>query len=396
MPAYICRVGHPDGTVTQKEIQAANQQEAERNLRDAGLHVFNIRQQTGFQLRKRQVPAKHFVVFNQELLALIKAGIPIFNGLKLLEKRIRHDKFRAYIGEVVNLVKEGQPLSQAFLSMGDRFPAFYPSVLLAGERSGNLEDVLESYIRHERLLLSTRKRLRSAFIYPAFLVLVAMVSIGIIINYVLPSFADFYKGFDKELPVITQWVVAVSGAMRKYIWLELGAILGIVLGIRWMLRTDGGRKLLERVLIRVPLLREVWRRYVLSQFCRTLSILLDGGLPVMDSLNTMAVTNPSLLFAADIRTASTRVSQGGNLSGAFSDSMMDDLTLDMIRIGEEAGSVPDMLKSAAEYQDEDLNNLLSGVVSLVAPAVLFLMGGVIAMLLIAMYLPLFEVTDIMS
>ncbi len=396
MATYVCRVGSPDGNVVEKDIRAESQQEAEHLLREAGYHVFSIRKQLGIQLRRRQIPMKHFVIFNQEFLALMKAGIPIFNGLALLKKRVKHEKFRQLLDEIVRMVKEGQPLSQAFLSLGDRFPAFYPSVLMAGERSGAMESVLESYIHHERLMLSTRKKLRSAFVYPAFLVLVAAISIGIIINVVLPSFADFYKGFGRELPAMTRWVVAFSSGIKKYAVLEIVAIVLLIAGTRWMLRTDPGRRAAERITLKIPLFREIWRKYVLSQFCRTFSILLDGGIPALDGLRTLSVTNPSMLFGKDIRKAAEVVAEGGNISDAFEDSLMDDLTLDMIRIGEESGSVSEMLKNASEYHDEDLNNLLSGVVSLVAPVVLLIMGVLIAALLIAMYLPLFEVTDIMS
>lgn len=397
MAVYTCRVGNEDGEILDKEIHASTQRDVELKLKASGYHIFSIRKQMGLSFKRTRVPVKDFLVFNQEFLALIRAGIPIFNGLLLLTKRIKNKMFRNLLQDVVRMVKEGQPLSSAFLSLGDRFPAVYPSVLAAGERSGALESVLEHYIKHERLLFTTRKKLKSAFIYPLFLILVAAISIGIIINVVLPSFADFYKGFDRQLPAMTRMVVSVSLWIKQYFVVEIGLVVALIVGTRWAMRTDWGKRVLENVLLSLPLFRDIWQRYVLSQFCRTFAILLEGGIPALDALETMSITNPSVSFSGEIRKASEVVSSGGNISAAFENSrLIDELTLDMIRIGEESGSVSSMLTNAADYLDEDMNNLLGGVVSLVAPVVLLLMGVLIAGLLIAMYLPLFDITDIMS
>ena len=397
MAVFVCRVGNPEGEVLDKEIQATTLKEAETNLKASGYHVFSIHKKIGLSFKGRKVPMKHFLVFNQEFLALIRAGIPVFNGLTLLAKRVKNPIFKRILQDILRMVKEGHSLSDAFLTHRDRFPAVYPSVLAARERSGSLESVLGSYIEHEHLLFTTRKKLRSAFIYPAFLVLVAALSIGVIINFVLPSFADFYKGFDKELPALTRVVVSISLFIKRHILMEIGSILALILGIQWALRTETGKRWLEKAILTLPLLQNIWREYVLSQFCRTFAILLEGGIPALDALETLAFTNPSVHFSLEIQIAAEMVSSGGKISAAFEKSVIvDDLTLDMIRIGEESGSVSDMLKSAADYHDEDLSNLLGGVVSLVAPVVLLAMGVLIAALLIAMYLPLFDVTDIMS
>ncbi|PJB80639.1 MAG: hypothetical protein CO090_04090 [Acidobacteria bacterium CG_4_9_14_3_um_filter_49_7] len=397
MAVFVCRVGNPDGEVLDKEIQAVSLKEAESKLQDSGYHVFSIHKKMGLSFKRRKIPMKHFLVFNQEFLALVRSGIPIFNGLALLTKRVKNPVFQGILQDILRMVKEGHSLSDAFLAHRDRFPAVYPSVLAAGERSGSLESVLESYIEHEHLLFSTGKKMRAAFIYPAFLVFVAALSIGVIINFVLPSFADFYKGFDKQLPAMTRAVVAISLFIKRNIVIEIGAILALILGIQWGLRTETGKRWLERGILKLPLLRNIWREYVLSQFCRTFAILLEGGIPALDALDTLSYTNPSVHFSLEIQGASEVVSSGGKVSTAFEKSVIvDDLTLDMIRIGEESGSVSGMLKSAADYHDEDLSNLLGGVVSLVAPVVLLAMGVLIAALLIAMYLPLFDITDIMS
>ena len=397
MAVFVCRVGTPEGEVLDREIQANSQKDAERKLKESGYHIFSIHKKIGLSLKGRKVPMKHFLVFNQEFLALVKAGIPIFNGLTLLSKRVKNPVFQRILQDILRMVKEGHSLSDAFMAHQDRFPAVYPAVLAAGERSGSLESVLESYIEHEHLLFTTKKKLRSAFIYPAFLVLVAALSIGVIINFVLPSFADFYKGFDRQLPALTRVVVSISLFIKRHIFLEIGVILLLVLGVQWALRTETGKRWMEKGMLRLPLIQSIWREYVLSQFCRTFAILLEGGIPAVDAMETLAFTNPSVHFSLEIQKALEVVSSGGKISAAFEKSVIvDELTLDMIRIGEESGSVSAMLKSAADYHDEDLSNLLGGVVSLVAPVVLLAMGVLIAGLLIAMYLPLFDITDIMS
>lgn len=397
MDNFVCRVGTHSGEILQKELRASSKEEALNNLKSSGFHVFEIKKKIPFGFKNKKIPIKDFLVFNQEFQALLKAGIPIFNGLIMLQKRIKNENFKDILNSIIAHVKEGKSLSQAFLEFADKFPPLYPSILLAGEKSGQLDSVLNNYISYERLLFSTKKKVKSAFIYPAFLIFAATVSIGVIITFILPKFEDFYKGFNKELPTMTKTVQAISMFLsHNFIGIFIAIIVLLSL-FSYGLKTDKGKFYLEKFIFQLPILNDIYRKYILSQFTRTLAIMLEGGIPVVDALETLSNTNISVIFAKELKKSVHMVKTGKNISNSLQESkIIDEMTIDMVKIGEESGSLPLMLRNSADYHDDDLNSKLEGLVSIIAPVVLFIMGGIIAFILIAMYLPLFEVSDIVS
>jgi len=397
MNIFQCRVGTKTGEILIKEVKASTKEDAINSLKASGFHIFEVKKKIPIGFKSKQIPIKDFLVFNQEFQALLKAGIPIFNGLNMLLKRIKNPKFKEILKSVIALVKEGKSLSEAFFEFSDKFPPLYPSILLAGEKSGQLYSVLNNYINYERLLFSTKKKVKSAFIYPAFLIFAATVSIGVIITFILPKFEDFYKGFNRELPAMTKTVQAISMFLANHYLAITGAFILLGLLFSYAAKTDKGKLFIEKTIFNIPLLGDIYKKYILSQFTRTFAIMLEGGIPVVDALETLSDTNISVIFSDELKESAKMVRAGKSLSHSLGVSgILDEMTIDMVKIGEESGSLPIMLKNAADYHDDDLNAKLNGVVSIIAPAVLFIMGGIIAFILIAMYLPLFEVSDIVS
>ncbi len=397
MARYVCRIGTSSGEVLEKEVTASSKHEAISKLKSSGYHVFDAKKKFTFWGKAKKIPEKQFLVFNQEFLALIKAGIPIFNGLNLLIKRIENRKFKSIIEEIIESIKEGKSLAEAFREFGDYFPSIYPGILFAGEKSGDLAGVLENYLNYQKLMYSTRKKVKSAFVYPAFLVFVAALAIGIIVYVVLPRFADFYQGFGAQLPFVTRLVVAISKWIAQNIVLEVVVFLISIASLKYFLGTEKGRIAYERFLLRVPLIKDIWRKYVSSQFSRTLSILLDGGTPAVQALETLSFSSPSKILSMNLEKSIKMVRDGKQLSESLKHSkFFDPISLDMMKIGEETGSLGTMLRNSAEFEEEELTSLLNNITSLVAPIVLLLMGAIIAFILISMYLPLFEVSDIIS
>ncbi len=397
MARFVCKVGTSDGEIITKEISGNSQAEVVAKLKNSGFHIFEVKRKISVFGGVKKIPLKDFLVFNQEFLALIKAGIPIFNGLSLLTKRVKNKKLKEILEEIIESIKEGKSLAEAFKEFGDYFPPIYPGILFAGEKSGDLAGVLANYLKYEEIMFSTRKKVKSAFVYPLFLVLVAALAIGIIIYVVLPKFADFYKGFGADLPAITRFVVAASKWIAGNVVIEIAAVVVLIGLTRYFMGTDNGRIFFERLVLKTPLFKDVFRKYVTSQFSRTLAILLDGGTPAVQALEVLAYSNPSKLLAKQLETSIKMVRDGKSVSEALSEtSFFDSITLNMLSIGEETGSLTSMLSSSADFEEQELTTLLNNITSLVAPAVLLLMGAIIAFVLIAMYLPLFEVSDIIS
>ena len=397
MARFICRVGTASGEVLQKEISANSEAEAISKLKSSGYHIFEVRKKFSIFRGIKKIPEKHFLVFNQEFLALIKAGIPIFNGLSLLIKRVEHRKLKSILEDILESIKEGKSLAEAFKDFSDYFPPIYPGILFAGEKSGDLAGVLTNYLNYQKIMFSTKKKVKSAFVYPAFLVLVAALAIGIIVYVVLPRFSDFYQGFGAQLPLITRIVVGTSKWIVKNVVFEIMAVILGVAFLKYFLSTEKGKIFYESMLLRLPIVKDIWRKYVTSQFSRTLAILLEGGTPAVQALETLSYSNPSDILARKLEKSIAMVRDGKSLSDSLKETgFFDPITLDMIKIGEETGSITTMLKNSAEFEEEELSTALANITSLVAPVVLLLMGAIIAFILISMYLPLFEVSDIIS
>jgi len=394
---FVCRVGTPSGSVLQKEINAASESEAISRLKASGFHVFEVKKKFSLFGKVKKIPEKHFLVFIQEFLALIKAGIPIYNGLSILIKRVENRKLKNVLSEIMEMIKEGKSLAEAFKEFSDYFPPIFPGILYAGEKSGDLAGVLGNYLNYQKVMFSTKKKVKSAFVYPIFLILVAAFAIGIIVYVVLPRFSDFYAGFGAQLPLITRVVVSVSKWIASHVFLEIFTVFGLIALLRYFFGTEKGRFFYEKMLLKLPVVKNIWKKYVTSQFSRTLAILLEGGTPAVNALETLAYSNPSKILSANLEKSIKMVRDGKSLSDALNETgFFDGVTLDMLKIGEETGSLPVMLKQSAEFEEEELNTALANITSLVAPVVLLLMGVIIAFILISMYLPLFEVSDIIS
>ena len=310
--------------------------------------------------------------------------------LDLMLERMANEQFRAVLTDIRDRVRSGEDLSQAFAAHRDLFPRLYPASLKAGERSGELEQVLRRFIRYQRLVIDARKRAVSALIYPAVLISLSIVMLGVMMIYVVPSFTRFYEGLDAELPGITRAVVATSLFLRDWVWvLVIGGVVGLVLLRRWI-RTAPGRRAWDGFKLKVPLLGGVLHTFSLSEFCRSLATLLAGGIPLVTAFEiaTEAVGNASVRAA--VEPGIQHVVEGGSFHQAIADSgVFPALAVDMAKVGEETGALDEMLSSISDFFDEKVEVQLQRILALVEPAMLVFMGIVVAIILLSLYLPMF-------
>ncbi len=340
--------------------------------------------------QRRKIPQDQFVIFNQQFVTLIHAGLPIIQSLELLIKRQRNPFFRSLLQNVRDRLRGGELLSEAFAAQ-KVFPKVYTTTLLAGERSGNLEEVLGRFIAFQRLAVSFRKKLVSSLVYPALLVVMLFVLLTFLITFVVPQFANLYHQLGSELPPMTALMLAIGVHAREYAPYTVLALAGGGFFFwRWM-KSDKGATQMDRFKLKVPLLGGIWLKYQVAIFSRMLSTLLSGGLPLVPSLETAGESMQSHLIAHGIEQATRAVREGQGLARSLEQTkVFPEMSVEMIEVGESTGALPAMLNSVAEFYEEDVQNALATAMSLIEPVIMIIMGVVVAFVLISLYLPIFS------
>jgi len=394
VPEFQCRLGAPDGSVVEQRRLAVSAESLAHELEGEGFHVFSItaprwRLRLPFFGRREKVPGKDFTVFNTQLRTLLRAGMPLAQSLELLKRQQPSPYFRALLDKVHQQITTGVSLSDAFLSLGDIFPRLYANSLRAGERSGELESVLQRYIDYQRLVESARKKIVAALTYPAVLVLMSFSLVVLLMWKVIPSFTDFYVHFGADLPLPTTIVINTAEFVEKRILLLFAATVGLLTGVKFWYRTPRGRMAVDRWQLKIPVLGGLAHLFALSQFSRSLSILLAGGTPMVPALETAATSVGNSYMSDQILACVPRVREGRAVSDTLEETgLMSDLAVAMMRVGESTGELPAMLSNTSEFFDDEIEFSLNRVVTLIEPAILVFMGLVVAGLLLAVYYPL--------
>lgn len=396
---FVCRVGTPDGRVVEELLTASDESSLRSELSKRGLHVFEVRRRglsrnlaAGGGKRRKRIPIQEFVVFNQELAALLKAGLPLLQALDLMLERMANPHFRGVLTEIRDRVKSGEDLSDAFAAYGDLFPRLYPPTLKAGERSGELEQVIRRFLRYTKLVLDAQRRVVSALIYPAVLVCLSIAMIIVMAIFVVPKFQVFFENLDVELPLITRVVLAVS-RFASHNWpILLVLVLGTAFSFRSWKRTEKGGLAVDRMRLRLPLLGGVLQRFSQAEFCRSLSTLLTGGIPLVPAFEIAVTSVGNMWVRRKLEPTIQMVREGKPFFTALETSaVFTDMSIDMVKVGEATGSLDDMLGSVADFLDEQIETRMQRILSLVEPMMLIFMGIMIAMILVAVYLPMFSV-----
>lgn len=396
---YVCRVGTPEGKIVEEVHHASDADALRAELRRKGLHVFDVKPKgMRFELslpglrRKRKVSTDRFLVFNQELAALLGAGLPLLQSIETLLERLRDADLKAVLEDIRERVETGQELSAAFEAHAEHFPRLYPSALKAGERSGDLEKVIRRFVRYLKLVIEARKRVVNALVYPAVLVILSIAMIMVMTVYVVPKFATFYADLDAELPMLTKVTLQVGAFIRDRWWMILvGLVVGVVLFRQW-LDSSAGRIAVDRLKLRIPVLGGIFHNFAISEFTRALATLTEGGFPLVPSLE-IAVSAVGNAFVRDRLTPTVqKVREGSSLFVALAESeVVDDLAVDMVKVGETTGALDRMLVNVSDFLDQEVEIRMQRLLSLVEPVMLVVMGLIIALLLVSVYLPMFSV-----
>src|ERR1700729_3513201 len=394
MAEFVVKLADERGRMHQQVEQGYSVAEVRDRFASQGYLVYWVKPQGvlsgGFSLRRgRKLKQSSFLVFNQQFLTLIKAGLPILNSLDLLIRRQRDRHLQQVLENVRERVKGGELLSDAFATHA-AVPKIYTTTLMAGEKSGNIDEVLSRYINFQRLAMSFRKKLAVSLIYPTLLVTVVIIMVMFLFTYVVPKFAELFNSLDAKLPAITLFMLSVGQYAQKYFpFIIFGLVVTVFLFWQWR-KTDRGADRIDRIILSLPLLGDIRLKHQVASFSRMLSTLLQGGLPLVPSMETAGASMTSRRILKGVMRAGTRVREGQGLAPSLEEQkIFPELAVEMIEVGESTGALPAMLNSVAEFYEEDVQTALSASLALIEPLILIVMAIFVGGVLISLYLPIF-------
>ena len=398
MPEFICRVATPSGEVFDKIYSGADEASLRRDLENQELMILDVKRRNPFvqqalrTLRiQGSIAARDFLFFNQELRALIKAGLPIVPSLDILLERRKNKTFRNALIDIRDRVKGGEALSDAFGAQGELFPPLYSASLASGERSGELPAVIERFIAYMQKIIAIRRKVISAMIYPLILFTLAFGLIALMIFFIIPKFNEFLVDFGAELPLITRLVVGTSMFCVLHWKLIIASAFGGVTLFSWWTRTERGAFAFDRIKLRIPLAGGIINQYCQNRFTRTLGTLQSGGIPLVTSLDLAARAVGNRVFEKALLAVAGKVREGEPLWESLDKTeLISDLTIQMIKVGESTGALDEMLDNASDFTDEEIDASLERLMSMVEPLMLVFMAFVVAIMLLSIYYPLIQ------
>ncbi|OGF66869.1 MAG: hypothetical protein A2Y62_01305 [Candidatus Fischerbacteria bacterium RBG_13_37_8] len=403
MPEFYCKLGTSGGDIIEKIYVSTDMKALRQEISQEGYHIFEIRRKFSFSTFKallfpsaRRVTQRPFLIFNQQLCSLIKAGLPILQCLDLLLERIPDPLLKEIVHTVRDKVKSGSSLAEAFSSFSGIIPPIYVASLYAGERSGALVDILRRYIHYTKLMEALRRKVISSLVYPGLLFCLSLVLVTALIVYVIPRFQDFYSGFDTELPEVTVMIMNVSNFIsQKFVWIVAG-LFSIAIIIRiWIIASNTFHLWWDSFKLRVPVLGSLFDMFNHAQLARTLSTLQAGGIPLVRSLEVTSRALDNVKYSNAIEKAALSVKEGQPLYKSLEDSkIFSPLLVELTKVGEASGTLEDMLNNVAEFYEEDIDVTLTRILSFIEPTILIGMGLMIGSILFAVYYPIFSLAGV--
>src|SRR4029453_18733493 len=400
---FRCRLGTPSGEIGEGVYVAESEARLRHEFEEKGLYVLAI-QRAGraalgsFKLPLRsRVSTREFLIFNQELATLLKAGMPLVQSLDILRQRVANPLLKGILADVHERVRAGSPLSEAFEAHGSLFPGVYTASLLAGEKSGSLEQVIRRYVAYVKVISAVKRKTISALVYPAILLVLSCVVVGIIVLRVVPEFGAFYQQFGRDLPLSTRIIVSISEFATAYFLFVMFGVAALVAAVIAWLKKPGNRRRFDKWILSIPQIGAIAQKFGTSQSARTLATLLGGGIPLVNAIEVSARSISNQYLAGELQTAAQQVREGRALAQAMLQSgAFPDVAIKMVEVGESTGALQEMLNSLSEFYDEEIETSLTRFITIVEPALLVIMGIIIATLLLSLYMPLFNLSSMIS
>ena len=337
------------------------------------------------------VPAKNLAIFTRQFSVMIDAGLPLVQCLDILGKQEPHKGFSGVILKVREDVESGAALADAMKKHPKTFDALYSNMIAAGEAGGILDTILKRLATYIEKAVKLKGEVKSAMIYPVAVIVIATLVVGAILWKVIPTFAALFAGLGAQLPLPTRIVIALSDGIVAYGWILIVALGAAGYGIKSYYATDGGRHLIDRMLLKTPILGDILKKVAVARFCRTLSTLLSSGVPILDGLDITARTAGNAIVEDAIQTTRSGIERGETISGPLRETQVfPSMVVQMINVGETTGALDAMLSKIADFYEEEVDTAVAGLLTLMEPIMIAFLGVVVGGIVIAMYLPIFD------
>lgn len=400
MPHFLCRLATDDGRIISEPFFSPSFKECRKHFEEGGYCVLSVRR----DWKKIQVPVlstdkkineKDFITFNQELVALIRAGYPILKSINILIQRVKNEKLKEVLMLVGKEIQGGKALSEAFARHEKLFSTVYIASLMAGERSGNLAETISRHNKYARTISQTKSRIKTALTYPTILIVFSFILLFILLNFILPRFSTFYADYQAQLPSITRALIAVSLVVQRNMVFILAFVLMLFLAYFQMKKNERSLVFLDKLKLRTPYGKQIWMESAVSLFCRSLGLLLEGGISLLSAIPIASKSVPNKYMFSRMKILPESIKNGESLTESLRKTeCFSPLALDMIRIGESSANLEGMLSDVAEVYDERLSSKIDTIVSLIQPIIIIFMGLVVAVMLLSVYLPIFNIIQV--
>jgi type IV pilus assembly protein PilC len=400
MPYFLCRLATENGHYLSQSFLASSAGDCRRHFEAEGFCVLSVKKdwkKLSLQpvLFEKKIKDKDFILFNQELMALLRAGYPILKSIELITSRTKNVRLKEVLLKVEADIRSGKSLSEAFSPFEKNFTKVYTASLLAGEQSGNLPGLIGRFIDYTKVISQTRSRIKAALIYPTLLLVFSLILMGILINFILPRFTGFYADLGANLPVISRLLIGAAGALRRLTPVIFVLVIALILVVSQLKRKEKTNIALEKLKLKIPYARAIWTETAISLFSRTLGLLLEAGITLLPALPIASQTIPNKFLAWQTRHLPDDIRNGGTLSDSMGRaSFFSQLAIDMVRIGENSANLHGMLREVADVYNEKIQARIDTFVSLIEPVILIFMGLLVALMLLAVYLPIFNVIKV--
>lgn len=400
MPYFLCRLATEDGQHLSRSFLAASAEECRRHYEAEGFCILSVRKDwkktsTPTLPFEKRIKDKDFIMFNQELVALLRAGSPILKSLELISGRTKNVHLKELLQKVEADVRSGKALSESFVSFEKDFGKVYTAALMAGEQSGNLPGTIGRYLDYAKVIAQTRSRIRAALLYPTLLVVFSLALMAILVNFILPRFTGFYADFGAQLPRITMLLIAAAGGFRLVTPFLLALLVVLALLLPRLKKNEKVLMFLEKSKLRIPYANRIRVETAISLFSRTLSLLLEAGITLLPGLPIACQAIPNKFLMKQTRHLPEGIRNGETLSDSLGKTgFFTPLATDMIRIGENSANLHGMLREVADVYDQRIQARIDTFVSLIEPVIIIAMGLLVALMLLAVYLPIFNIIQI--
>ena len=388
MPGFKYVAVAPDGAKVRAKAEAVNLDSLRNELLARQLDVKKIRRQRKFteiELTKRRVPRTDLMHFSRQVAAFVRAGIPLVEALEIVRESASNARLQEILTETIELIQVGVPFSDALDRHRDVFPPYYIGILRSAEITGRLDSVLDQLSNYIERDAEARQKIRSALTYPIVIFVMSIVTVVILVSYVLPKFTDFFKEFNAELPTITKVLLDIANFFENWWWaLALGFVVLVVLSIQ-MNRSEVGRLRRDRVLLRLPVIGEVAQYTVIERFCRIIAAMMQAGVPLPEAMQAAIEGSNNGVYAAALANVRDAMLEGeGMARPIMATGLFPPAATQMMRVGEETGTLDQQLNSAADFFAKELDYKLARLTALAEPAVIIVMGVIVGFVAVAL------------